>query len=53
MLYIANKMERFSFKSGCVVQVAKGLKEDWFIMLQWQLQLRSTVNKSLTANVLK
>ena len=23
----------FSFKSGCVIQVAKHLKEDWFIVL--------------------
>ena len=31
MLYITNKTERFSFKSGCVVWVARCLKEDWFI----------------------
>ena len=29
-----NKKERFSFTSGCVVQVAKRLKEDWFIVLR-------------------
>ena len=32
-LYIANKTEHFSFTSGCVVQVAKHLKEDCFIGL--------------------
>ena len=38
-LHITNKAEHFSFKSGCVVRVAKCLKEDWFIGLWWQLQL--------------
>ena len=28
-LYITNKTECFSFKSGRVVQVAKFIKEDW------------------------
>ena len=32
-LYIANKMEHFSFKSACVIWVAKRLKEDWLVML--------------------
>ena len=32
-LYITNKVGRFSFKSGCVIQVAKRLKEDWFIVV--------------------
>ena len=32
-LYITNKTEHFSFKSGCVVWVTKCLKEDWFIGL--------------------
>ena len=42
-LYIANKTECFSFKSGCVIWVAKCLKEDWFTVLQWQLYLKTTV----------
>ena len=29
-------LKHFSFKSGYVVRVAKHLKEDWFIVLQWQ-----------------
>ena len=33
-LYITNKMKRFSFKSGCVIRVAKHVKEDCFIVLQ-------------------
>ena len=33
-LYITNKAERFSFKNGRAVQVAKRLKEDWFLVLQ-------------------
>ena len=28
-LYITNKTERFSFKSGRALQVAKFIKEDW------------------------
>ena len=28
-----NRTERISFKSGCVVWVAKYLKEDWFKVL--------------------
>ena len=32
-LYIPDKTAHFSFKSGCIVQVMKGLKEDWFIVL--------------------
>ena len=31
--FITNKMERITFKNGCVVRVAKHLKEDWFIVL--------------------
>ena len=31
-LYITNKMEHFSFKSGRAVQVAKLIKEDWPIV---------------------
>ena len=33
-LYITNKTERFSFKSGHAVQVAKLIKQDWPIVLQ-------------------
>ena len=33
-LYITSKMERFSFKSGRAMQVAKLIKEDWPIVLQ-------------------
>ena len=32
--FITNKMKRISFKGGCVVQVAKHLKGDWFIVLR-------------------
>ena len=31
--FIANKMDCITFKNGCVVRVAKNLKEDWFIVL--------------------
>ena len=31
--FITNKMKHTSFKSRCFVQVAKHLKEDWFIVL--------------------
>ena len=31
--FITNKMERITFKNGCVIGVAKDLKEDWFIVL--------------------
>ena len=33
-LYITNKTERFSFKSGHAMRVAKLIKEDWLIVLQ-------------------
>ena len=33
-LYITKKMERFNFKSGHAMQVAKLIKEDWPIELQ-------------------
>ena len=33
-LYITNKTEHFSFKSGRALQVAKLIKEDWPIVLQ-------------------
>ena len=33
-LYITNKMEHFSFKSGRAVQVVKLITEDWPIVLQ-------------------
>ena len=33
-LYITNNTKHFSSKSGCVVQVAKHLKEHWFKELQ-------------------
>ena len=33
-LYITNNMERFSFKSGRSVRIAKLIKEDWPMMLQ-------------------
>ena len=32
--FITNKMEYFSFNSGCVVRMANHLKEDLFIVLQ-------------------
>ena len=32
-LYITNKMERFNFKSGRAVRVAKLTKQDWPIVL--------------------
>ena len=54
-LHITNKTERCSFKSGCVVRVAKHLNEDWFVVLWLQLQLKKlciTV-KSFIAYVLK
>ena len=31
--FITNKTEHISFKSGCVLQVAKHLKGGWFIVL--------------------
>ena len=31
---LTNKMECFSFKSGCTMWVAKFIKEDWPIVLQ-------------------
>ena len=34
VLYIANNIKCFSFKSGCIIRVAKHLKEDWFIVLR-------------------
>ena len=33
-LYITNKMEHFSFKSGRAMWVAKLIEEDWPIVLQ-------------------
>ena len=33
-LYITNKTERFSFKTGHAKRVAKLIKEDWLIVLQ-------------------
>ena len=33
-LYITNKTERFSFKSGHALQVAKLIKEDWPMVLR-------------------
>ena len=50
-----NKTKRFSFKSGCVIQVAKHLKEDWFTVLHQQLWLKTTMYhlKSIIANMLK
>ena len=33
-LYITNKTQRFSFKSGGAVRVAKLTKQDWPILLQ-------------------
>ena len=29
---LLTRQKRFSFKSGCVIQVAKCLKKDWFIV---------------------
>ena len=34
LLYIANKTECSSFKSGCVLQVTKHLIEDWLVVLR-------------------
>ena len=31
-LYITNKTERFSFKSGCAVHIAKLTKTDWLVV---------------------
>ena len=31
--FITAKMEHISFKSGCVIQLVKHIKEDWFIVL--------------------
>ena len=42
----AKKIERVSFKSGCVVRVVKHIKGDWFIVFVLLL-------KSFIANVLK
>ena len=56
MLYITNKTERFSFTSGCVVRVAKRLKEDWFKVFWKQLQLKNNfvaLLKSFIAHVVK
>ena len=33
-LYITNKMERFSFKSGHAMRIAELMKEDWPTVLQ-------------------
>ena len=33
-MYITNKMEQFSFKSGRGMWVVKLIKEDWLIVLQ-------------------
>ena len=33
MLCITDNAERFDFGSGCVVWVAKSLKDGWFILL--------------------
>ena len=33
-LYITNKMEHFSFKSGRAMRVAKLIKDNWPIVLQ-------------------
>ena len=37
LVVITNKMEHFSFKSGCGMQVMKLIKEDWPIVLQFIL----------------
>ena len=37
-LYITNKTEHFSFKSGRALQVAKLIKEDWPIVLQYEFR---------------
>ena len=34
VLYSTNKIERFSFKTGCVIWVTERLKEEWLIVLQ-------------------
>ena len=34
-LYTTNNIERFSFKIGCVVRVAKRLKENWLLVLRY------------------
>ena len=53
--FISNKTEHLSFKSGCVVRVAKHLKEDWFIVLHNNYDLNNFIPllKSFIANVLK
>ena len=45
-----NKTKRVSFKSECVVRMAKHLKGDWFIVLRYKI---IPLLKSFIANVLK
>ena len=51
-LYITNKMECLSFKSGRAMQVAKLIKKDWPIVLQLEFQLYTTLVLSLSMVVL-
>ena len=32
VLYITDKTEHLSFRSGCVIRVTKRSQEDWFIV---------------------
>ena len=41
VLYITNMTKCFRIKSVCAIQVVKRLKEDWFVVLQKELQLCS------------
>ena len=43
IVHYTNKIEHFSFISGCVMQVAKLLKEHWIVMLWQQLRLKTTL----------
>ena len=43
-LYIAKKTGHFSFISGCVIRMVKcSKKEDWYVILRLQLQLKTTL----------
>ena len=47
-LYITNKAERFSFKSGRAVCVAKLTKPDWLVVLQYEFLLYITLSLKYT-----
>ena len=42
-LYITNNTECFSFKNGCAVHVVKLTKIDWFVVLQYEFRLNTTL----------